>query len=158
MQTPSDPEAAESASPHLMSVLPSLGEAVATIGARFDQHGAMGLLLIDASVALAIEERYGEEAASRSLGALGELVSELAGELLPPDDLVVAGETGRSELLVIFFRDIGAGDFLSQELPDFESTLATLLEQRGLSVFYPYLRTAPRLPMAWVWACTRCSP
>jgi EAL domain-containing protein (putative c-di-GMP-specific phosphodiesterase class I) len=147
MQTPSDSEAGESPSPHLTSVLPSLGEAVATVGSRFDQHGAMGLLLIDASVALTIEERYGEEAASRSLGALGELVSELAGELLPPGDLVVAGETGRSELLVIFFRDIGAGDFLSQELPDFESTLATLLDQRGLSVFYPYLRTAPRLPM-----------
>ena len=147
MQTSSDPRAGQPPSPPLTSVLSSLGETLATIGSRFDQHGAMGLLLIDASVALEIEARYGEDAASRSLGALGELVSELAAELLPTDDLVVAGETGRSELLVLFFRETGDGDFLSQELPDFESTLATLLEQRSLSVFYPYLRSAPLLPM-----------
>ena len=59
---------------------------------------------------------------------------------------MVTGETGRSEILVFFFRDNNAQDFLSSELPDFERSLVALLEQRGLSVFYPYLRTVPSLP------------
>lgn len=147
MSFSSDPSREPPAAPLVSSLLPSLGEAIATIGSRFTQSGAMGLLLIDASVMASVEERYGEEAVSRTLGALGEIVAELAADRLHVDDVVVAGETGRNEFVVILFRESNDSAFVQQELPNFQRALRSLVEQRKNRVFYPYLRSAPSMPM-----------
>lgn len=142
-----DPPSDHRPLPLVASLLPSLGEAVATIGSRFAQAGAMGLLVVDASVMASVEQRYGDEAVSRTLGALGEVVAELAADRLQADDLVVAGETGRNELIVILFREGRDSAFVRQELPSFQRALSSLLDQRKNRVFYPYLRKAPVMPM-----------
>ena len=125
--------------------LPSLGEVTATIVERFERNGVLGIMLVDASVLTGIERRHGDEARLRALGSLAELVREVAQDRLDVDDLVVTGEVGRSEVLLLFFRESGSAAFYRTEMPGLLHGLHRLLEQRGGRVFYPYVRGVPKL-------------
>ena len=87
--------------------LPGFGEALSRITAHFTLEGAIGILVIDASRLAVIERQYGGEAHRRAMDDLGTLVHELIGERLSINDLVVRGETGRNEILVLVFRPYG---------------------------------------------------
>ena len=126
-------------------LLPGIGEASRTIAERFDASGALGLLLIDADAVASIERRYGEEARERALGALARVIQEVARDRLKPQDLVVTGEVGRSEVIVLFFRKPGSAAFYRTEMPGFGQLVSRALDQRGSKVFYPYLRQTPEL-------------
>lgn len=125
--------------------LPGIGEASRIIAERFEASGALGLLLIDAAVVSSIERRHGEEARERALGVLAAVIQDVARERLKPQDLVVAGEVGRSEVIVLFFRKPGSAAFYRTEMPGFGQAVNRALEQRGNKVFYPYLRKPPEL-------------
>jgi EAL domain-containing protein (putative c-di-GMP-specific phosphodiesterase class I) len=127
------------------SPLIGIGEASGAIAERFDEHGVLGLLLIDASVVTTIERRHGEEAREQALGALARVVQDVARDRLKPQDLVVTGEVGRSELIVLFFREPGSAAFYRTEMPGFGQLVSRALDQRGSKVFYPYLRQTPEL-------------
>jgi EAL domain-containing protein (putative c-di-GMP-specific phosphodiesterase class I) len=124
---------------------PHLGEVSAIVEERFDANGALGVLLIDASMIESIERRHGNPARLHVLGALVALVNEVGQERLDVDDLVVTGEVGRSEVLVLFFREARSAAFYRTEIPSFVQSLSRLLERRGSRVFYPYLRKSPDL-------------
>lgn len=125
--------------------LPTLGEVCKDIERRFDAHGAMGVLLIDASVLNRIEHHHGDQARLEALNALGALVHGTREDRLEPDDLVVLGEVGRSEVVVLFFRSPGSAAFYRTGMPGFDQSLRRRIEERGGKDFYPYLRRAPRL-------------
>jgi len=118
---------------------------VADISERFDKNGVLGVMLIDAGVLAGIEHRHGDEARMHAMRALGRLVCELGKERLHAEDLVVMGEVGRSEVVVLFFRESGSAAFYRTEMPGFAQGIRRALEQRGARVFYPYLRKAPTL-------------
>lgn len=123
--------------------LESLGAAMPHIAERFDSDGALGLILIEASGLHSIERNYGGVAHRRVLANLGALVSELLGQQLAIDDLVVSGETGRHEIAVLLFREPGEIGFYKNELTGLERRLAQGLEERRHRVGYPYTRTLP---------------
>lgn len=125
------------------SALTRLSDAADTIHERFDRHGAIGVLLIQAPVLESIEEDHGHEARVHALDSLGDLVFEVGRERLDVDDLVVSGEIGHNEVLVLLFREHRDGRFYRQELPGFDQGLRKALDQLGQKVFYPYLRKPP---------------
>ena len=125
--------------------LPSFGEALSRITDHFTLEGALGLLLIDAADFAEIERSYGADAHQRAMSGLGSRVSELIGHRLGLNDLVLAGETGRNEILILIFRETDEVEFYKQELPGLRTELADGLGSRGARVGYPYLKQAPTL-------------
>jgi EAL domain-containing protein (putative c-di-GMP-specific phosphodiesterase class I) len=124
----------------------TLGESLRRIGERFDADGALGVVLIDAPGLSSIERNHGGSARVRTLENLAVLVNELVGDRLGIDDLVLSGETGRDELVVMLFRDPGEVRFYRHELPALARRIAVELERRGQRVAHPYTRSFP--PMA----------
>jgi hypothetical protein len=92
---------------------PSLGALLPRIVQQFDDEGALGVLLVDASPLAEIERQYGARAYRQAFGALAALVEELIGDQLLVTDLVVAGESGRDELAVLLFREPAEVDLSS---------------------------------------------
>jgi EAL domain-containing protein (putative c-di-GMP-specific phosphodiesterase class I) len=127
------------------SVLPTVGDEIASLRRRFDQTGAIGALILDCSVLAQIERSGGADARRRAFDALGVLVQELARELLDIEDLAVVGETGRNEIIILVFREAGDSGFFRRELPGFDKALREALAGRGSKVFYPHLREVPRM-------------
>lgn len=128
------------------SVLSSLGEDLGSVRRRFDASGALGALVIDCSVLGGIEQTCGGEAVRRAFDSLAVLVQEIAQQRLEVEDLVVAGETGRNEIVVLMFRESDDAAFFRTDLPGFGAALQEALAGRGSKTFYPYLREAPTLP------------
>jgi EAL domain-containing protein (putative c-di-GMP-specific phosphodiesterase class I) len=125
--------------------LEGLGEALARISSHFTIEGALGVLCVDASRLGVIERQYGDEAYRRSIGDLAALIHELIGDHLSINDLVLSGETGRNEILVLLFREANEIDFYKRELPELRRQLAEGFAKRGGRVGYPYLKKAPEL-------------
>jgi EAL domain-containing protein (putative c-di-GMP-specific phosphodiesterase class I) len=127
-------------SPVVRRETPSLGAELSRIAQQFEEDGALGLLLVDAAPLAHIELRYGAAAYRGSLSALSALVEELIGEHLHVTDLIVAGESGRHELVVLMFRPPSEATFYKRELEEVGMALAQGLESRGNRVGYPYTR------------------
>jgi EAL domain-containing protein (putative c-di-GMP-specific phosphodiesterase class I) len=125
----------------------SFGEALADVALNFSNEGALGLIAIDASALAEIERSFGCEAHQRSLNALAALTADLIGEGLGIGDMILSGETGRNEILVLVFREPNEIDFYQRELPGLARSLAHGYHGRGHRIGYPYLRKAPTLPI-----------
>src|SRR5262245_62466914 len=127
--------------------LPVLGALLPRIAVLCTRCGALGAVLVDGSALLPIEGQYGGDALQRVTDDLGALVTDAAGDALGIDDLVLGGETGRSEVVVLVFREANEVDFYRRELPDLRRRIADALARRGHRVAYPYLRQLPALPV-----------
>jgi len=123
--------------------LVGFGEALPQITAHFTLEGALGVICVDASRLGVIERQYGGEAHRRAIEDLGSLVEEIASEQLSINDLVVTGETGRNEILVLIFREGNETGFYKRELPELRRRLVDGLSTRGARIGYPYLKQAP---------------
>ena len=131
--------------PKSETVLPSIGDSLSEIVEQFSGHGALGILAVDASVFADIERSFGGSARLGAMLSLREVVEQLIGDRLGISDLILAGETGRNEIVVLLFRDLTETDFSSRELPDLHGALAQGLKVRGTGIGYPHLKTTPSL-------------
>lgn len=141
------PSEDQSTFPRLLSGLgevPTWGEQLDTIGQRWDQYGVLALLLVEASVLDAVEQRHGGAGRSDVLEALTSLIQQVGETRLTVDDLVLWGEPGRNEILVLVFRELGSADFYRREFPAFERAFGHALEKHE-RLFYPYCRTTPEV-------------
>jgi EAL domain-containing protein (putative c-di-GMP-specific phosphodiesterase class I) len=102
-------------------------------------------VVVDASRLGVIERQYGAEAYSHAISNLVELIRELVGDTLSINDLVLTGETGRQEVLLLLFREPNESGFYKRELPELRRLLLAGLSERGGRVGYPYLRQSPPL-------------
>jgi len=127
--------------------LPRFGEVLSEVAGRFSMQGALGVVVIDASVMGDIERNYGWDAQERAMNDFGAAVGALIGEKLGIDDLIVRGETARNEIVVLLFREASEVAFYRSELPALHSALANALQRRGSGVGYPYLLQSPELPI-----------
>ena len=127
------------------AVLPRLGEAIPPIVQRFNSKGTLGVVLLDASPLAKIEGSYGHDAYARAASSLGGLVRDAADEVLDGDELIMTGETGRHEIVIMLFRDQRDGEFYRSELPGLIRALQRTIEQSGHRVVYPYFRKVPIL-------------
>jgi EAL domain-containing protein (putative c-di-GMP-specific phosphodiesterase class I) len=127
------------------AILPRLGEAIPPIVQRFNSKGALGVVLLDASPLAKIERSYGHDAYARAANSLGGLVRDAADEVLDGDELILSGETGRHEIVVMLFRDKRDGQFYRSEIPGLVRALERAIERRAHRVVYPYFRRVPIL-------------
>jgi len=119
-----------SALPKSETALPSIGDSLSEIVQHFSAHGALGLLAIDASEFSGIERCFGGTARLGAMWSLREAVEQLIGDRLGISDLILAGETGRNEIMV--------------------------LKARGTGIGYPHLKTPPKLLIGT--AAALCNP
>ena len=127
--------------------LRGLGEALGDISTRFSTEGALGVIRVDAGALSGIERSYGSGARRRAMGSLAALLCDSIGERLGIGDEIVTGETGRDEIVVLLFREAAEVAFYKRELPDLARRLAEAIATSGHRVGYPYLRSAPTLPI-----------
>ncbi len=145
-----------SALPKSETALPSIGDSLPGIVRSFSEHGALGVVAIDAAAFSEIERSFGGTARLGAMFSLREVVEQLIGERLGIGDLILAGETGRNELVVLLFRDLTETDFFSRELPDLQGTLSQGLKARGTGIGYPHVKSAPRFLIGT--AAALCNP
>jgi EAL domain-containing protein (putative c-di-GMP-specific phosphodiesterase class I) len=125
----------------------SLGEHFSEVGARFEESGAVGLLVFGAPMLREVERRHGERARALCLEALCAKVAEVAEERLRSDYLVGYSEPGFDEVAVVLYRRPSSAGFFRTEMPGFRNEVARALAADGGQVFYPYLRGAQTLPV-----------
>ncbi len=145
-----------SALPKSETALPSIGDSLPEIVRNFSEHGALGILAIDASAFSEIERSFGGTARLGAMLSLREVVEQLIAERLGIGDLILAGETGRNEIVILLFRDLTETDFFSRELPDLHGSLAQGLKARGTGIGYPHLKSPPRFPIGT--SAALCNP
>src|SRR5262245_22044639 len=137
--------------PAKAEAVPALATVLEEVCERFHQQGALGLVAIDAEPLGEIEKRYGHEAHRTALGVLGELVQAACREALGAAELIAAGETARSELLVLAARPADDAEFYRAQMPALALAIRQRLERQGHRAVYPWMRTAPQLPLGWAY-------
>jgi EAL domain-containing protein (putative c-di-GMP-specific phosphodiesterase class I) len=125
--------------------IPEFGESFDTIAARFDQHGALGLLQLRCPDLAGIEQEYGNDARLAVYGRLSAIARGLSEHHLDIDDIAVSGEPGFDEILVLVFREHVDARFYREELPSFERAFRKELDGRGPKILYPYARRSARV-------------
>src|SRR3990172_5968091 len=125
--------------------LPHLGQALAEVVAAFEARPLLGVVLVDASPIALVEGAHGHGARAAIMVQLGALVREVAQQLLGDDALVLAGETGRLEVMVLTFREGRDGRFYRDDLPNLVRALDHAIEKTGHRIVYPYAKRAPAL-------------
>jgi len=139
-------EAPEDLSPDLRATPPpALGPRLGEILARFEARPLLGVVLVDASPIARIEDSQGHGARRALMAQLGALVSAVTAQVFGEDAIVVAGEIGRLELIVLTFREGRDGHFYRDDLPNLVRAIDHALEKHGHRTVYPYARKAPVL-------------
>ena len=100
-----------SAPPVTEAGLTNIGESLAEIVRHFTTHGALGVIAIDASAFSDIERTFGGAARLGSMLSLRAVVEQLVGDRMGIGDLILSGEIGRNEVLVLLLRDIKETNF-----------------------------------------------
>jgi EAL domain-containing protein (putative c-di-GMP-specific phosphodiesterase class I) len=139
-------EASEDVRPDPRSTpLPGLGPTLPRILASFEAKPLLGAILVDASPVARIEDSHGHAARASILQQLGALVAGVARQVFGEEAIVVTGETGRLEVVVLTFREGRDGRFYRDDLPNLVRAIDHALEKRGHRLVYPYARKAPVL-------------
>ena len=146
-----DPMPMESNSDHLIDnpttlSAPNLADLFSELGERFEDAGAVGLVLVGAPMLEEVERRHGDTARQRCLESLCARVQEIAEERLRSNFLVCLAEPGFDEVMVLLFRAPGSAGFYRTEMPGFRNELNRALHAHSGQVFYPYLRGPSQLP------------
>jgi EAL domain-containing protein (putative c-di-GMP-specific phosphodiesterase class I) len=121
----------------------ALGEDLPRLAECFEDEGALGVVLVDASGLAPIEPQYGGEALRHAIANLGDMIQSMVGDRLSVNDAVVVGEIGRDEIAVFLFRSADEVDFFKRDLDGIRREVATGLAQRGNRAGYPYVRDLP---------------
>jgi EAL domain-containing protein (putative c-di-GMP-specific phosphodiesterase class I) len=121
----------------------SLGEELRRISEAFDEEGALGVVLVDASGLAPIEPQYGGAALQHALGSLVDMIQGLVGERLAVSDRVVVGEIGRDEIAVFLLRGPDEVEFFKRDLDMVRRDVSEGLAARGNRAGYPYMRHLP---------------
>lgn len=123
--------------------LANLGDALPEIAGRFNHYGALGVAVVDASALGQIELDYGCEAYGRAVASLVSLLEGLMRDRLREGDMLVLGDPGKHELVLLLFRTLEERGFYREEIPQFMQTLDEALARHGHRVVYPYARASP---------------
>ncbi len=125
--------------------LPLLGEALPGVLQRFRSQAVLGAVLVDARGLDPIERSYGADAYQSVFANLSGLVRSVADATLDGEGIVVAGDTGRREIVILVCSQPGDGDFFPTFLGSVATALQRTLDRDGQRVGYPYARKLPPL-------------
>jgi EAL domain-containing protein (putative c-di-GMP-specific phosphodiesterase class I) len=113
--------------------------------ASFELDGALGVVVVDASPLLRIEEVAGPPAFRRAFEMLGERVKTAAHRVLGKRVRVTSGLGDDAQLLVFVHRPREDGAFYADALPAGAQEMRRLLEGQVRRVAYPYLTDPAQL-------------
>src|SRR2546426_7277269 len=120
-----------------------LGEDLPRLAECFEDQGALGVVLVDASGLAPIEPQYGGEALHHAMGNLGDMIQAMVADRVSVNDAVVVGEIGRDEIAVFLFRSTDEVDFFKRDLDRIRRDVTAGLAARGNRAGYPYARHLP---------------
>jgi EAL domain-containing protein (putative c-di-GMP-specific phosphodiesterase class I) len=127
------------------SGLVTLGEVIPQVVRQYSSQGAFGIIAIDCGVIRQIERNFGDSAREQAMATACDVIYGSIGARLDLGDLVVCGETGRNEIVVLLFRDVDDVDFYSKELPELQRVLVAGLDPKNQRIGYPHLKSSPSL-------------
>jgi EAL domain-containing protein (putative c-di-GMP-specific phosphodiesterase class I) len=125
------------------------GTSVHHITDRFAPGVALSVMVFDLGLLGKIERSYGHPARLEAEANFANLLRQVAGQRLADCDLVLRGEAGRNEMMVVLFRENRDARFYRQEIPGFEQVVARKLEREGAKIFYPYVKGVPQVEMGY---------
>jgi EAL domain-containing protein (putative c-di-GMP-specific phosphodiesterase class I) len=120
-----------------------------TVQDRFAPDTALAMMVFELPMLRKIEQSYGYPARLEAEVNFANLLRSVAAERLADCDLVLSGEAGRNEMMVVLFRKHQDARFYRQEIPGFEQVLARKLEREAEKLFYPYLKKIPAVEMGY---------
>jgi EAL domain-containing protein (putative c-di-GMP-specific phosphodiesterase class I) len=126
-----------------------LGSSLRTVTDRFGAGSIVSVMLFDLPMLAQIERAHGHPARLEAEVSFANLLRRVASDRLADCDLILGGEAGRSEMMVVLFREHRDARFYRQEIPGFEQVLVRKLEREGAKIFYPYLKKAPTIEMGY---------
>lgn len=126
-----------------------LGSRLPTIQERFAPGTVVGFMVFDLPLLERIERAQGHAARLECEVNFANLLRGVAAERLADCDLVLSGEPGCSEMVVVLFREHRDARFYRQEIPGFEQVLGRKLEREADKIFYPYVKKAPNVDMGY---------
>ena len=111
------------------------------IAEGFEEDGALGVLVVDASGLAPIEPQYGGDALHHALGNLGDMIQAIVADRLTVNDAVLIGEIGHEEIAVFPAARARRGGLLQarprQDPPRRHCGPRAQRQPRGLSVHAP---------------------
>ena len=125
------------------------GASLLEIGERFSAGTALAVMLFDLTLLEKIERSHGHPARLEAEVNFANLLREVASQRLATCDLVLGGDVGRNEMMVVLFRENRDAGFYRQEIPGFEQVVARKLEREGAKLFYPYLKKLHSVEMGY---------
>ncbi len=126
-----------------------LGSMFRVIQERFASGTALSVMVFQLPMLEQIERAHGHAARLESEVNFANLLRSVAAERLADCDLVLSGEAGCSEMVVVLFREHRDARFFRQEIPGFEQVLGRKLDREADKIFYPYVKKAPPVDMGY---------
>jgi EAL domain-containing protein (putative c-di-GMP-specific phosphodiesterase class I) len=123
--------------------------------AAFESDGAIGVILVDASPLLRVEEVAGPPAFRRAFEGLGERIRVAAERVIGESIRVTAGLGDDAQILVFIHRSRDEGAFYAESLPAGARELRRLIERQVRRVAYPYLTGPVELAVGHAFALWR---
>lgn len=122
-----------------------LAVALPQVEQRF--RGALGLIVVSARPLEDVERHYGVDAYRQALHGVVALVRDTLRSRLEEDDLVLPGSLGRSEVVVICFREATDSAFQQSILAEMHRVLTQTLAAQSHRIGRPYLHSVETLPV-----------
>ncbi len=129
--------------------LPGFGAVTGDIADRFQSGTALAVMIFDLAVLETIEAYQGDAARRDAERNFAAMLESVARERLADCDLVLRGEAGRNEMLVLLFREHRDAGFYRQEVPGFDQVVRRKLKREGAKLFYPHLKKLPTIQMGY---------
>jgi EAL domain-containing protein (putative c-di-GMP-specific phosphodiesterase class I) len=123
--------------------------------AAFESDGALGVILVDASPLLRVEEVAGPPAFGRAFEMLGGRIREAAKRVVGEPIRVTAGLGDDAQILVFVHRSRDEGAFYAERLPAGAAELRRLVQPQVRRVAYPYLTGPVQLAVGHAFALWR---
>lgn len=114
---------------------------------RLAETGAAGLLVVDASFLADVERLYGRLAQRTAFKTLGELAERFLKSYLHPGDIIMQSESGRDELVVLFFRPRSSPRFFIDTLPGLPVALSEYLTDNRSKLAPGDVLSSSRVPV-----------
>jgi EAL domain-containing protein (putative c-di-GMP-specific phosphodiesterase class I) len=127
-------------------VVAALSRELSELLRRFEEDGALGLIVLEGSSLLEIERVYGAAAFRRALGGLVDRVRRFASEARA-DFRIAADRMTEEQVLLFLCRPRADAEFYVEELSRLADELRGFVAQSLHRIVYPYLPGAAELPI-----------
>ncbi len=130
--------------------LPTYHDSLSALAARLEEHGSLGLMVVDASALAAIEPEYGHEAHQDVRQRIVKVLREHAGRDYRQGDLWTLDRPEGSQLIMFLERKRRKNvPFSHADFRTVRARLMAAIVPHLVRASFPYLKAAPRMEVAY---------